>query len=394
MSFSDVLRLRQLDLTGRRVFLRADLDVPVSPRLRLTSDAGVRRIGPTLRALTSAGCKVLVAGHAEQAHTLPAVAELLGSYLNAHVPLLGADFTSQLSKLREGQVALAPNLDEFPQERDNDARWAASIARAVDVFVTEASSTVAEVRASTVALPRLLQARGVGLLLGNDLNMTRDFVELPAAPYTAVIGGSGLLQKAAFLRQLVNRVDALLLGGVIGSTFLVASGWEPGSTAYEPEALDVAKQLLATAAARGVRVGLPTDGLVRDGASAHARVLSRSIEALSPKASLLDIGPETRRSYCEVLAQSTTVLWNGSMGADENPPGQEGTRVVAEAAAASAPYSGVAGESSVTLARALGLASDFRWTAKSGDAALALLAGATPPGIESLRRPQPSSISA
>jgi phosphoglycerate kinase len=397
MAFSDLLEFSELDLTGRRVFVRADLDAPVTPLGRLSNDVFIRRLLPVLETLRASRCKVVVAGHANRrdAALMRAVAELLGAHMKTRIIQLGRDLPSQIPKLLEGQIALAPDLSLYPEERSNDARWARALARCIDVYVSEAPSAARETFASTAALPRLMPARAAGPLFAQDLAMTADFVESPSAPFTALIGGSGVLRKARFLRGLLERVDTLLLGGVVANTFLVANGWQPRASRYEPEGLDVALEILEAARSRGVRLVMPTDGVTFTSRSGAPPAFERrELEAFAPDEALLDIGEQTRETYRRILSETATVLWNGRLGEGATEQTLEGTRMVLEAALAAAPYSGVAGDDSVLLASSLGITSEFRWLANGGDATLELLAGVELPGVESLRQPTRAQMAA
>jgi phosphoglycerate kinase len=380
MAFPDILRFSQLDVTGRRVFLRVDL---ATPRERLGHDPALRPLQATLDALVKQRCKVLIAGDADEPSTLPGVARELSSLLKQPVAQLGRDFMSKIGDMKEGQVALAPSLSHFAEERNNDGRWAAHIAQVIDVYVNEAPRASLEARASMVALPRLMASRAAGPLLGHDLDMTRDFVDLPASPYVAVIGGSGLERKLPFLLGLLDRIQTLLLGGPIANTFLVAGGWAPRGSHYEADALDAAARVQKKARERGVRVVLPVDGLI---ALQGDKLKCRPLSELQDGEAVLDIGHDTWNAYGDVLTSAATVLWSGSLGHTTPVPMMQGTQVIAEVAAQAA-YCGAVGEDTVAMASSLGLSSKISWLAKGGDAALELMAGIVAPGIESLRQP-------
>jgi phosphoglycerate kinase len=386
MDYADVLRFPQLDLRGRRIFLRADLDLPVSPLGRLVDETRTRKLAPSVAGMLAAGCKVVLAGHAERQASLVAVAELLGGALGRPLSLLSQKFEAEVSSLSAGQLALAPNLSLFKEESTNDARWARRVARAFDVYVGEAPGAASQTRASTVALPRLLPARGVGQLWGRDLDMSRDFATLPESPYVALLGGAGLARKATFLGGLLDRVDVLLLGGVIANTFLVASGWDPCSSEYELDAVPLAASLAERARERGIRLLLPVDFIVDDPSGSPEPYAVRRADALADYDRALDLGPETRRAYEEVLATAQTLLWNGVLGSKASDATLAGTRELLRSAQR-VPYAGVVGTHSVALATKWKLSSTLRWLATSGDAARELMVGVPQPGLESLRQP-------
>jgi phosphoglycerate kinase len=383
----DLLRFGQLDIRGRRVFLRADLADRVTPVGQLKSDALGRQLLPALEALVRERCKVVVAGHSapNDRATPRAVAGLLSTLLKKPVLELGNDFPAGVRALGEGQVAVAPNLEAFSEERTNDVRWAHRLARAFDVYVCEALASARDVRASTVALPRLLPARALGPVLERDLRAAADFSTQISSPFVAVVGGSDLAQKAALMRFLVAHADAVLLGGVVANTFLALHGWHPALSAYESENIPIAQEIAKLAEARGVSLFLPSDALVaRRRGSRTVQLEVRPIGDVKADEAVIDIGVNTLRTYENVVRQASTVLWNGALGSRDEEAGLEGTRTVLAAALDAAPYSGVVGEDSVELATELGFSSSFRWVARSGRAVLDLLAGKPMTGLESL----------
>ena len=368
MPFDDITSLPRLDFAGRRVLLCADLFGP--------SD-GVERLRPAIEPLLKARCKVLVAPQSSPTGDLAAA---LSTAFRVPIVELDHDFPVRVAGLEPGRLALCPPLPSYVEDAENDLDWAQRIARAVDVYVCEAPLAAREARASTVLLPQLLPSRGAGPQLASDLAMTRDFVEELSAPVSALIGGADLPRKAALLRALVERVDHLLLGGVVASTFLVAAGVSVHDTVYEPEGLEVARDILARARERGIELLLPTDGLVAPCAGA-VLLTNRGFDQLDVGEAALDLGAETRARYEQVLRASATVICNGVLGEKLAV-----TQRLWAAAAESAPYSLIAGDSSVQHAARLGVSSRFRTLGTGGDTTLDLLAGAALPGIESLRR--------
>lgn len=385
MAFDDILRFTELDPKERRVFVRADLDVALTPTGRMTDDRALRRLVPLLRALSTAGCKVVVAWHAERrdAALFRGISDTLARLLERPVRGLGRGFAEEIAGLRPGQVALTPNLSLFAEELRNDVRWARRIARSIDVYVNEAPAASRSERASTVALPRLMPARAPGPLLDSDLAMTRDFVFAVDGPFVALVGGRDLARKANFIRSLCSRIDTLLLGGVLGNTFLVASGWSPRASAYESDAVALAAELTRFAHAQGVRVVMPEDCLTLTREGAFER---RGLEELGEHEALLDLGTHTTQAYAAALKSAVTLLWNGSLGERRFAETLAGTRAVVDAGLAAASFTGVVGEDSVELARELGLVSRFRSVGASGSASVAVVSGESSPGIEALRQ--------
>lgn len=393
MSLDDVTRFSRLDLSGRRVLVRLDMDQPLTRSGKLTSERHLRRVAPVLAALSAVGARVVLAGHASTPHGLPAVAQALTTWSKRPIAWLGSEFWTELRGMAAGDIAIAPNLASYPEEAANDADWAKKLARHLDVYVAEAPRAARETRASTVALPRLLPARGVGPIWGADLDMARDFLELPTPPYVAVVGGQGVLRKAAFLEGLLGRVDALLLGGVVANTFLVAAGVEMQASSYELDAVPTATRVLQTAREKGTRLLLPRDGMVLDrDAELSGALSSRSLHDLEAHEAVLDLGAQTRDEYLAALAEAETVLFSGLLGSEQHAETLNGTRAILEAAAARAPYFGIVGERSLEVASQWGVSARARHLAVGGDATLELLGGTSLPGVDSLRQtiPEPS----
>jgi 3-phosphoglycerate kinase len=381
VAFADILRFSELDVRGRRVMLRVDL---VSSADLRRSEAQLRALRQTLDYLQEQRCKVIVAGDAEEPDALSTTIKALG-FAGAHAPLLfERDFLTQIGSLAAGQVAFTPNLAELLPEAKDDPRWAWRLARVVDAYVNEAPRASRRARATTTTLPRLLATRGAGPLLGRDLDMTRDFVEVPSSPYVAVVGGGDLLAREPFLFGLLERVQALLLGGEVASTCLVARGWAPRATRYDAKAVPIAARLLEAAERRGVRVLLPTDGLV----ASRSGFVTRQLDQLPEGEGWIDVGHETWTAYADELSRAKTVLWAGVLGHPGSERSLQGTEIVAEAIA-NVEYSGVVGWESVALANQLGLGGKMLWLGSSGEGSLELMAGIVSPGIEALRQPPP-----
>lgn len=387
--FSNVFRLPALDLVERRVFLRADLDVPASAFGGVLDDRQLRALLPTLRALLAVRARVVVGahyGHAGEPAQARAVATRLAELLGQPVPTLDTNFLAAVAERPLASVALTPNLLEFPAELANHAAYADELSRSFDAYVGDDVATAVREWTSVEALPRLVPTRGAGHCLGRDLDMLELLVDPGARrPLVGVVGGDGFARKMPFMRLLVPRVDALVFGGAVANTLLAAQGWNPGASRYEPASLEAARALLAAARARGVRVHLPVDMRVNGRDAEPAATLDRPLADLRPDEALLDIGLETNLAYRDVLAQAGTVVWNGAMGDAERDAFARGSFLVAQAITTSATKTLVFGRRTVALLERLGVAPYFSHVSRSGSAAHALFAGSILPGVESLR---------
>jgi len=381
----------QLDVAGRRVFVRADLDIPCSPHGAVLDDTRLRDVLPVLRMLSSAGAKVLLASHygppdAPNAKAPEGIARRLGELLGAKLGVAPPRFAQIAGPMKPGDIALLPNLWLFHGERENDAGLAREWAEHIDVYVNEALRSSLDVRASTSALPRLMNARGMGAMTTDELSNLAPYIETPQRPFSALIGGARLREKAPLIEALLPHTDTLLLGGVVANTFLAAEGVALGQSVIENDALDVARQILARARGRGVAVKLPLDFVVRarDDASSAPKLERKMVGELGRYDTVVDVALETCVAYREDLARSAMAVWNGVMGLCDHEDTSSGTIRIAQAATA-AGYSLAAGEGTTAAVAYFNLVAQFSHISNSGPAGRELLCGTVFPGIEALR---------
>jgi phosphoglycerate kinase len=388
--FSNILPLSALDLTERRVFLRADLDVPLSSFGGVLDDAPLRHALPTIRALLKARAKVVIGAHYGNASQAPArsatrcIARRLGELLGQRVHTLDTNFAGEISLLEPASVALTPNLAMYPEELANDADFAQRLARSLDAYVGDGTQAAGYSWASVDALPRAMANRGCGLRLGQDLELLELLADksLPK-PYVAIVGGDSFTRKSKLLWALLLRADAVLLGGAVANTCLAARGFQVGASHYELKALESARAFLSAAETSGIAVHLPLDVVLeRPGAES---LETRPIGAVGRDEAIVDIGLETCAAYREQLSLASAVLWNGSMGTARTAETSTGTYLVAQAATLSAQHTCVFGGRTVALADQLDVIAPFRIVSHGADGVLTLFGGKVLPGIESLR---------
>jgi len=387
-------------VSGRRVLLRADLNVPLDGET-ITDDGRVRASLPTLRRLTEAGARVVVTAHLgrpkgspDPKFSLAPVAARLGELLGAPVVLatdvVGASARSVVDGLADGGVALLENIRFDPRETSKvdgeRAEFAGELAALVGdgaAFVSDGFGVVHRKQASVYDVATLLPAYAGGLVLA-ELEVLRRLTGTPDRPYVVVLGGSKVSDKLAVIESLLPRVDRLLVGGGMCFTFLAAQGHGIGDSLLEADMVDTCKRLLADA---GDKIELPVDIVQADAFVADANVATVPATELSDGWKGLDIGPTTAQRYGEVLAGAGTVFWNGPMGVFELAPFAGGTRATAQAIVDSAAYSVVGGGDSAAAVRALGLPEDgFSHISTGGGASLEFLEGKALPGIEVLER--------
>jgi len=382
-------------VTGRRVLVRADLNVPLDGG-RITDDGRIRAVLPTLAALREGGARVVVASHLgrpkgapDPKYSLAPVAARLGELLHAPVAFaadtVGESATRTVASLASGEVALLENLRFNPGETSKDdaerGAFADQLAALADAYVDDAFGAVHRGHASVYDVPARLP-HYAGYLILRELEVLRRLTTDPAPPYVVVLGGAKVSDKLAVIEALLPKVDALLIGGGMCFTFFAAQGHEIGASLLEAEMLDTCRDLLARA---GGKIVLPADIVVGDSFAADAQVDTVPAEAIPAGWLGLDVGPETVRLFADKLAGARTVFWNGPMGVFELAPFAAGTRGVAEAITKVDGFTVVGGGDSAAAVRTLGVPEDaFGHISTGGGASLEYLEGKTLPGLAAL----------
>jgi phosphoglycerate kinase len=387
--------LADLPLEGRRVFLRADLDVPLSGD-DVADDTRIRAALPTMRALLDGGAKLIVGAHLVpdrrgRAPSLEPVGAAL-SGLSGHEVHLPEDCIGDAAKkvvqdLRPGQICLLENLRLHGEEEEaDDPAFAERLAELADLYVNDALRASAVKHASVHALARAMRENAAGIALESELRALDRVIERPERPCVALLGGSSL--DVALVTSILARADVLCVGGAVANTFLAARGVELRASRVEKEKLAQARTLLERAAARGVEIWLPEDVVVASSATA-ATGTAVSVNEIPESASALDIGPKTATRFAAALASAKTILWTGAMGAAEQPAFAGATAQLAEALSRAPAFKLVLGDHAATALRATtATAGDALHISTGGRASLDLLEGKKLPGIEALRDPQ------
>lgn len=386
--------IADLAIEGRRTFLRVDFNVPVASG-KVTDPSRVLASLPTIRHALERGAKLVLASHAGRPKGKPSpqfslepVGQLLAELLHCEV-LLTDDCISDaagkiVTDLRDGQVALLENLRFNPGEEKNDVAFARELAKLCDVYVNDAFGAAHRAHASVSALPQLIRERGVGFLMEREIAALERLRSSTVHPFVAVLGGAKVSDKIGVLEALIDRVDALLIGGAMANTFLAAQGLSMGKSLVEQDKLPLARSLMQRAAGRGVKLLLPTDLLVADSLDASAgRVVTTN---LVPDAMMaLDIGPRTVETFRHEILPAKALFWNGPLGLFERAPFAEGTFGVARAGADCAGFTVVGGGDSVAAVNQAGLASRYDHVSTGGGASLEFLEGRPMPGIEAVK---------
>ena len=392
----DAKTVRDIDVDGRRVFVRADLNVPIEDG-RITDDTRIRASLPTIVQLLERGAAVILASHlgrpkgkVNDALRLKPVADRLSQLLGRPVRMtgdaLGPGVQVAVDKLRPGDLLLLENLRFHAAEEANDAEFAASLAGLADLYVNDAFGAAHRAHASTEGITHHLPAVA-GLLMEREVDALSRLLVRPGRPFHAVLGGAKVSGKLEVIEALVSRCQAVLLGGGMANTFLAARGLELGKSLVEQDQLANAKRIFGVARRKRVRLMLPTDAVIAPQIHHRARTQVVPVDAVPKDQMIVDIGPDTRKAYAEHLAKARTIFWNGPMGVFEVPQFAEGTKAIARALArrrSAGVVTVVGGGDSVAAVEQLGLAEKMTHVSTGGGASLEFLEGKTLPGVVAL----------
>jgi phosphoglycerate kinase len=384
-----VRRMLNLNLTGQRVLIREDLNVPVEGGV-ITSDARIRASLPTIRAARDAGARVMLLSHLGRPkegefsaeNSLAPVAARLGELLGAPVRLV-RDWLDGI-ECAAGEVVLCENVRFNKGEKKDDEALSRRMAALCDIFVMDAFGTAHRAEASTHGVARFAPIACAGPLLVGELDALERALANPARPLVAIVAGSKVSTKLTVLESLLSKVDQLIVGGGIANTFLAATGVAVGKSLHEPDMLDTARALLAQAKAKGTSIPLPTDVVVAKEFSPTAVATTRAVEAVAADELILDIGPSTARSLATLLQSAGTILWNGPVGVFEFDSFAGGTRVIAEAIAASSAFSLAGGGDTLAAIEKFGVESGISYISTGGGAFLEFVEGKTLPAVAAL----------
>lgn len=397
MSKKSIASLSAADLSGKRVLVRADFNVPVDDAGNITDDTRIRAALPTIQDLTGKGAKVILSSHfgrpkgVDEKLRLTPVAKRLSELLGQDVvkcdDCIGDGVASKIGAMANGQVALLENVRFYPEEEKNDPEFAKKLAANADLYVNDAFGTAHRAHASTEGVTKYLSPSVAGYLIEKELEYLQNAIENPQRPLAAIVGGSKVSSKIGVIETLLDKCDKLFLGGGMIFTFYKARGLNVGKSLVEDDKLDLARALEAKAKEKGVQLLLPTDVVVADSFSPDANSQIVDINHIPDGWMGLDIGPDSLKVFQAALADCKSVIWNGPMGVFEFDKFAAGTEGIAHTLAEISKTGAITiigGGDSVAAVEKVGLAEQMSHISTGGGASLELLEGKILPGIAAL----------
>ncbi len=394
-----ILRVDEIQLKGKRVFIRVDFNVPLDEKNNIMDDTRILLSLPTIRFVSDAGGKAILASHLgrpkgkrDSKFSLAPVAKRLSERLGKRVALaadcIGEEVQKQIEGLNEGEVVLLENLRFHPEEEKNEETFSRSLAALCDVYVNDAFGAAHRAHASTEGMTRFVKPVAAGFLMMKEVENLEKALVNPQKPYVAILGGAKVSDKIGVIQNLLDKVTTLLVGGGMAYTFLKAQGFQVGKSLVEENQIDLSLILLERARGK-ITFLLPSDHVAAERIDIQARTEVVKNDKIPSGWVCLDIGPETVRAFSKEIQSAKTIVWNGPMGVFELEPFSHGTFAIAEIIARSSAFSIVGGGDSVAAVNQAGLADKISHISTGGGASLEFLEGKKLPGIEALRKDKP-----
>ena len=387
------LSIADLDLSGKRVFMRVDFNVPVTNG-KISDDTRIEAALPSIRHVVKHGGRLILASHLgrpkgkpDSRYTLQPVAdrlqELLGKPVQFASDCVGGEVQKLAAGLRDGDVLLLENLRFHAEEERNDTAFAKQLASLADLYVNDAFGTAHRAHASTAGIAAYVPQAAAGFLMQKEIESLHHALAKAAKPYVAIVGGAKISDKIELIENFINIANTILIGGAMAYTFLRSQGIETGKSLVEEEKIPLAKDLLEKAARKNVSIELPSDHVVAAGLDSTESEIT-AVTKTPPDRMGLDIGPGTIQRYSEIVRGARTIVWNGPMGVFENPKFAAGTFAIAKAVAESNAFSIVGGGDSAAAVAQSGMESKITHISTGGGASLEFLSGQTLPGVDVL----------
>jgi phosphoglycerate kinase len=388
--------VNQLELKGKRVFIRVDFNVPQDEKGVVTDDTRIQLSLPTIQFVMKAGGKAILASHLgrpkgkrDPKYSLAPVVERLSQLIGKKVALgkdcIGDEVQKEVNGMKEGEVLLLENLRFHPEEEKNEEAFSKALASLCDVYIDDAFGAAHRAHGSTEGMTRFVKTVGAGFLMMKEVESLQKALVNPEKPYVAIMGGAKVSDKIGVIQNLLEKVTSLLIGGGMAYTFLKAQGFQIGKSLVEENQLEFSLQLLQKAKGK-IKFVLPSDHIAAERMDVQAETKIVKNGEIPPDWICLDIGPETVTSFSTEVRSARTIVWNGPMGVFEMKPFSHGTFAMAKAIADSSAFSIVGGGDSVAAVNQAGVAERISHISSGGGASLEFLEGRKLPGIEALRR--------
>ena len=386
--------VRDVDIKGKRVIMRVDFNVPLDKEGNITDDTRIRAALPTIKYVLEQDTKLILMSHLgrpkgqvkEELRLAPVgkrLQELLGKDIIVCKDSIGEEVKKIISGMQSGDIVILENLRFHKEEEANDPEFAKELASYADIYVNDAFGTAHRAHASTEGIAHYLPAVA-GFLMEKEIDFLGKLLYQPAKPYIAIIGGAKVSSKIGVLEKLLEKVDALLIGGGMSYTFLKAKGFEVGNSLVETEKINLAFELIKKADEKGISLQFPVDNLVADRIDADARVKLTDTNVIPKDMIGVDIGPKTIKQYKKEIKKASTIFWNGPMGIFEIDKFAKGTIQIAKAVASAKGTTVVGGGDSVAAVNKVGVADKIDHVSTGGGASLEFLEGKELPGIKVL----------
>ncbi len=385
---------KDIDVTGKKVFVRVDFNVPQDETGKITDDTRIRAALPTINYLVKQNAKVILCSHlgrpkgvVNEKYSLAPIAERLSELINMKVKMakdvIGSSAKGLVAEMKEGEIVLLENVRFHAEEEANDEAFAKELASLADVFVNDAFGVAHRAHASNAGIARYIPAVA-GFLMDSELIALSNAVNNAEKPLVVILGGAKVSDKINVISSLMSRANTLLIGGAMANTFLVAKGYNIGFSKFEEDRIDVAKSIMEQAESLNVKLVLPVDVVAGNSFAPTAKRKNFTIDKIASDYQALDIGKKTRKLFEKEIKKAKTIIWNGPMGVFEFKKFRKGTLAVAKAVAKSGAVSIVGGGDSVAAIQELGFANKVTHLSTGGGATLKFLEGATLPGVAML----------
>lgn len=389
--------LDDLDLKGKRVFMRVDFNVPLDKELHVRDDLRIRAVLPSVRRVIDSGGRLILASHlgrpkgkVSHEFSLRPVAEHLSSLLVRKMPLVpdcvGPEVEKQVSLLNDGEALLLENLRFHQEEEKNDPDFSRRLAALADIYVNEAFAASHRAHASVEGITRFVPVCAAGYQLQKEIEYFKKLMDNPQRPLAIIVGGAKVSTKLGLLENLISRIDYLIIGGAMANTFFKAQGKQVGKSLVEDDYIETAARLLESAGKRGVKVFLPVDAVVSADAESWGNARQVSTDKVPKDARILDIGEQSVKVFESVLQSCKTIIWNGPMGVFETPPFNKGTFALAEFMGSLGALTVIGGGDSAAAIRQAKAENKVSYVSTGGGAFLELLEGKDLPGVSALER--------